>query len=421
MPKVAMLTWGSHGDVVPFVALANALKQAGYTVLMGAQPAHAGFIRQHDIDFQSIGSETSADEYRLLMDTIVAEPNPRKQMRMLLREKLLPDLEPQYRDCLNVIRDADIVVSHWMQLAGIMAAETLGKPCVTVTLNPVGVACLAEPVASSAEHNLGKLLSDYLWGDSIHQFRQQQGLPPIESVSEYQYSSRLNLVAVSRFLFPECEAFAAQHQITGFWPLRDDRPWTPSPALQAFLSVPDKPVVITFGSMDGQAEEMTDIVIDAVRQLGCRAILQGGWAGMGRDRSERDILVVDYVPHEYLFPHASCIVHHGGAGTTSAALRAGVPSVIVWYMLDQPYWGNLLASRQLGPRPLQRLGVTSVLLAERIGEALSDQTYRVRCDVLSKQMVNECALDRAVEAVFSFATNIKAAFSSNIALVQRSK
>ncbi len=417
MPQIAMLTWGSHGDVVPLVALANALRQAGYQVVLGAQPAHAEFIRRHGIGFHPLGSETSVEEYRQLMDALLAEPNPRKQLRQLLREMLLPDLERQYLDCMDAIRGADIVLVHWMQLAGSMAAETLKKPCATVTLNPVGISCLEDPAASSAigasaagkapreAPNLGRLLSDYLWGDSIHQFRLAHGLPPIESVSDYQYSSELNLVAVSRFLFPEHAGFAAQHQVTGFWPLSDDRAWSPAPELQSFLAHPDKPVVITFGSMDGRAEETTDIVIEAVRRLGCRAILQGGWAGLGRDRTEQNILMVDYVPHEYLFSHAACIVHHGGAGTTTAALSAGVPSVIVWYMLDQPYWGNLLAGMQLGPRPLQRLGLTAGALAERIGEAISNQAYRSRCAALSEQMAGEHGLENAVQAVSVFAAH----------------
>ena len=406
MPHIVLLTWGSHGDVVPFVALARALQQAGYRVELGAQPYHADFIRRHGIEFHAIGGDTSMEKYNQLMETLVTEPNPRKQMRLLLREMLLPDLELQYQHSLAAVRDADLVIAHWMQLAGMMAAETLHKPCVTVSLNPVGISCVADGAESATARNLGKMLSDYLWGDDFHQFRLRHGLPPIDSVSDYQYSKQMNLVAVSSCLLPEQEKFEAQHRVTGFWPLEEmeRQPWTPTPALQEFLANPETPVVITFGSMGGRAEEMTGIVVEAVRQAGCRAILQGGWAGLGGAGSDvaPNILRVDYVPHEYLFRNAACVVHHGGAGTTSAALRAGVPSVIVWYMLDQPYWGNLLARLELGPKPLQRLGLTAEALAERIAESLSNPVYRDNCTKVAHQLANERGLAVAVQAISSY-------------------
>lgn len=407
MARIVLLTWGSHGDVVPFVALAKALGAAGYAVALGAQPYHAEFVRRHGIEFHALGGETSVEKYNRLMETLVVEANPRKQMRALLQEMLLPDLEAQYRDALEALGDADLVVAHWMQLAGMMAAEALGKRCITVSLNPVGIGVVAEAggAANNAARNLGKMLSDYIWGDEFHRFRERHGLPPISSVADYQYSKHLNLVAVSAALLPDRDRFEPQHKVTGFWPLPDERAWSPTSELQAFLAAPEKPVVITFGSMGGRAEEMTAIVVDAVRQAGCRAILQGGWAGLGGaalSGAEDRILRVDYVPHEYLFSHAACVVHHGGAGTTSAALRAGVPSVIVWYMLDQPYWGNLLAGLDLGPKPLARLGLTAADLAARIGEAVANASYRENCAKVAQQLAEEQGVEVAVREIQAF-------------------
>lgn len=410
MTRIVLLTWGSHGDVVPFVALAKALQAAGYGVALGAQPYHAEFIRRYGIEFLALGGETSAERYKQLMEALVLEANPRKQMRALLHEMLLPDLDGQYQDSLSAVRDADLVIAHWMQLAGMMAAETLHKPCVTVSLNPVGISVVADtvPAANAAARNLGKMLSDYIWGDEFHRFRERHDLPPIESVADYQYSKQMNLVAVSGALLPERVSFEAQHKVTGFWSLQDEQPWTPTPELEAFLAVPEKPVVITFGSMGGRAEEMTAIVAEAVHQAGCRAILQGGWAGLGAagidgpDGAGRNILRVDYVPHEYLFRHAACVVHHGGAGTTSAALRAGVPSVIVWYMLDQPYWGNLLARLDLGAKPLQRLGLTAAALAARINETLANPGYRTNCAQVAQQIIGEHGPENAVQEIKVF-------------------
>lgn len=418
MARLALLSWGSHGDVLPLVALARALRTAGHQVVLGAQPYHGDFIRRHGIEFHALGGETSADKYNRLMDTLIVEANPRKQMRTLLQEMLLPDLEAQYRDALAAVGDADLVVAHWMQLAGMMAAEQLGKPCATVSLNPVGISVVANAAvaansSNAAARNLGKMLSDYIWGDEFHRLRARHGLPAIESVADYQYSKQLNLVAVSSALLPERGKFEAQHRVTGFWPLQDERPWTPPRELEAFLAAGEPPVVISFGSMGGRAEEMTAIVVEAVRLAGCRAILQGGWAGLGAaglSGAWDHILRVDYVPHEVLFREAACVVHHGGAGTTAAALRAGVPSVIVWHMLDQPYWGNLLASLELGPRPLARLNLCAADLAGRIGEVLANPAYRENCLKLARQLAAEQGVDAAVREITSLlATGKRAA------------
>ena len=411
MARIALLTWGSHGDVLPFVALAHALHDAGHEVFIGAQPYHASFVRQHGLSFHALGGETSVERYQQLMEQLIDEPNPRKQMRLLLQEMLLSDLEAQYQDAMAALQGkdnapVDLVVAHWMQLAGMAAAESLQIPGVTVSLNPVGIGVVAE---TAAARNLGKMLSDYVWGEEFHHFRARHGLPPVESVADYQYSKSLNLVAVSAALLPEREQYAPSNRITGFWSLKPAQtaanPAYPSipENLKTFLQHPEKLVVFSFGSMGGRAGEMTNIVREAVRLAGCRAILQGGWAGLGAGEMEdEEILRVHYIPHDFLFSQAACIVHHGGAGTTAAALQAGVPSVIVWHMLDQPYWGNRLAELELGPRPLARLNLQPEELAARIREVLGHPAYTEHCRAVAKTLASQAGTKAAVREIEGF-------------------
>jgi sterol 3beta-glucosyltransferase len=410
MARIALLSWGSHGDVLPFVALAGALRAAGHEVVLGAQPYHCEFVEQHGVRFHALGRATSVEQYQQLMERLIDEANPRKQLRDLLREMLLPDLEAQYLDALAALTGVELVVAHWMQIAGMAAAESRGLRCITVSLNPVGIDCVADtPAQVAATRNLGKMLSDYVWGDDFNRLRQRHGLPPVDSVAGYQYSSLMNLVAVSPALLPDRARYEARHRITGFWPLAESQSRVLPASVQAFLEAGEKPVVISFGSMGGRPGELTAVVYEAVRLAGCRAILQGGWTGLGHmdgmagvagvAAQSDNILRVDYVSHEILFEQAACVVHHGGAGTTAAALRAGVPSVIVWHMLDQPYWGHLLARLELGPQPLSRLGLQASELARRIEQACSRPGYQPRCQAVAQQLASEHGLVNALREI----------------------
>jgi sterol 3beta-glucosyltransferase len=359
-----MLTWGSHGDVVPFVALAEALIGEGCDVTLGAQPMHGTFVRRYGIDFCSIGSDVTVEQSDKLIDHILREPNPRKQTRLLLHEALLPDLNRQYADCLAVASQADMVVVHWMQIAGMMAAETLGKPRCTVALNPVGIAWLPGRVAASdvtvartqpcnaAASYVGRSLADFVWGDGLHQFRNRVGLPRISSVSEFQYSSELTLLSVGRCVLPEYESWDSRCMVAGFWTIRAEPEWAAPGPLEDFLSVGPKPVVVTFGSTRGRGRDTIEVVLEAIRRNHSRAVIQGSWEGMSDTVLPSSVMVVNHVPHEYLFARAAIVVHHGSAGTTAMALRMGVPSIVVWHMFDQPYWGNRLFNLGAGPRPL---------------------------------------------------------------------
>lgn len=414
MARIVLLSSGSQGDVSPFVALALGLRAAGHEVVMGAQPFHADFVARHGVHFQPLGDGASVEQYVSLMDRLVDEPNPRKQLRRLLQEFFLPDMDAQLRDAMSVTAGADLVVVHWMQLAGMMAAEMMQRPWITVSLNPVGLRVVAAPQAHhETSRNLGKILSDSIWGDAFHRLRARHGLPAIDSVADYQYSKRLNLLAMSPALLTEQETLELQsaHRLTGFWHLPtclDSGEYRLPRALSDFLEAPEKPVVISFGSMAGHTHELCRIVIEAVRLAGCRAILQGGWAGLsvvgaeGWEGWEGRLLCVGDVPHDFLFRHAVCVVHHGGAGTTAAALRAGVPSVVVWHMLDQPYWGQLLHRLGCAPQALARYGLNSAALAERIIEAQKQARYRECCSVMALRLAQEDGVANAVALVQQF-------------------
>lgn len=173
--------------------------------------------------------------------------------------------------------------------------------------------------------------------------------------------------------------------MSGYWWPATRAGWQLSNELLDFLRSGDQPVFVGFGSMQlPDPEQLSELVARAVRQAGVRAVVQAGWAGLAP--SGGDVLVVDDVPHEWLFPRVAAVVHHGGAGTTAAGLRAGVPSVTVPVLLDQPFWAARLHRLGVGPAPLPHRELTAESLAAAIRRCLDEPNYRGRAAALAERI-----------------------------------
>ncbi|MFD0652644.1 glycosyltransferase [Streptomyces malaysiensis] len=149
-------------------------------------------------------------------------------------------------------------------------------------------------------------------------------------------------------MVPRPADWPSQVEVVGYWWPARPRDWQPPAELTDFLQAGPPPVFIGFGSMaPGQGERLGELVTAAVARAGVRAVVQAGWAGL--TASGDDILTVGDLPHDWLFPRTAAVVHHAGAGTTAAGLRAGVPAVAVPAMADQPFWAARL--HRLGVAP----------------------------------------------------------------------
>jgi sterol 3beta-glucosyltransferase len=217
-------------------------------------------------------------------------------------------------------------------------------------------------------------------------------------------SPYLNLVACSRYLCEEYTDLPTTYRFTGVW-LSDAPEFTPSPSLEQFLKGRQKPIVISFGSMaGGNTETITRILLDAVAETGQPAIIQRGAANLEIKRHPESVLFVDYVPHQFLFSKASCVVHHGGAGTTAAACYAGVPSIVVPHIGDQYYWGYRLHKIGVAPKPLPWSKLTATRLASRIREATTSQQMAMRAGQFASRMRLERGLEEAVPLIEQIAS-----------------
>jgi UDP:flavonoid glycosyltransferase YjiC (YdhE family) len=188
--------------------------------------------------------------------------------------------------------------------------------------------------------------------------------------------------------------------VTGYWFVDEADDWTPPPALVDFLESGAPPVYIGFGSLSNRnPEETADLVIRALKLTNQRAILLSGWGGLHKTDLPESIFMINSIPHSWLFPRVAAVVHHGGASTTAAGLRAGVPSVIVPFYGDQPFWGRRIAELGVGQNPIPRAKLTSERLASAIQQAVTDKGMHERAAILGEKIRAEDGIARAAEVI----------------------
>lgn len=178
-------------------------------------------------------------------------------------------------------------------------------------------------------------------------------------------------------LIPKPKDWGQHVSISGFFFLSLASSYTPEPELAAYLAAGPPPIYIGFGSIVvDDPNAMTKLIFDAVRLTGTRALVSKGWGGLGADSLDipEGVFMLGNVPHDWLFNHVSCVVHHGGAGTTAAGIALGKPTVVVPFFGDQPFWGAMVARSGAGPKPIAYKDLTAEKLAESITEALKPVT-----------------------------------------------
>jgi sterol 3beta-glucosyltransferase len=201
----------------------------------------------------------------------------------------------------------------------------------------------------------------------------------------------------SRHVGPVPADWPPHAEATGFWFLDRPTEWQPSPALVSFLESGPPPVYVGFGSMTGnRAQERAHLVITALERAGVRGVMASGWGGLNPGNCPSSVHLIDEVPHDWLFPRMAAVVHHGGAGTTAAGLRAGRPTVICPFMADQPFWGRCVHERGFGPAPIPQKKLTVENLAAAIREAVNDPAMREKAATVGHLLRAETGVENAV-------------------------
>ena len=414
--RIVLSTWGSTGDIQPFLALSERLSKEGHKVRVCTSEIYRDRFTERGVDFYPVGAPFDLDRLDRLMDLIFQIKNPFKSAIFIAKEGILYKADKWYKDCLKGMEGYDLAICHSADIPGQEAAIRNNLPWITVSYCPGFIKTRYE--APSPMPNLGAPLNALLWKVAERLIRKQ--VDPlfndfIASIGGEErdciglkgmYSPKLNLVAASPSVSKPPPDLPSKHKFTGAWFLEEPDYEIP-PVLQEFLEQGSPPIIITFGSVGGSRNvETTSIFVEAVQRTGQRAIIQAGWGNLGMDNPPENICFVGYVPHNFLFRQGCCVIHHGGAGTTIATCRAGVPSITVPHWVDQPYWGHTLRKIGVAPKPLRRQDMTPKRLAKRINQVIASQLMAEKAKALMEKIEMEDGLTTAIRLIETYATRI---------------
>ncbi len=414
--RITFIAFGTRGDVQPIIALAQALQARGHRVRLIAGANFTRWIEAHGleavaarVDMQALMQSEGGHEW------IEHGNNPFRQLQVMRR--LLVEHGPtMMRDAWLACRDAQAVVSSFTSdIYAVSIAEKLGARHLSTPLQPALVATRSGAATMNAPLPGRDSLVNYLFGRWVIEpsiwrvqgslnddFRREVlGLPSQTQAENRRARLRMRVVqGLSAHVVPHPGDWPGDIHTAGYWFLDEDDGWQPPSPLRAFIEAGEPPVFVGFGSMTGRdPERLTRLIVEAVRRSGQRAVLQSGWAGMGNGDLPREIFLLDSAPHHRLFPLMAGVVHHGGAGTTAESLRAGVPTLIVPHMADQPFWGERVRALGVGPRPIRRDRLTPQNLARAIRQLTGDPGLRRRAAALGEKIRAEDGVGRAVRLI----------------------
>ncbi|HYM21908.1 MAG TPA: glycosyltransferase [Vicinamibacterales bacterium] len=399
--KVLLAPHGTRGDVQPMVALALALRARGHVVSFVAPSNFAPWIRSFGFAFESDGIDVAG----MLRAHGMHFDSMRWQMQYLTRV-MIPAL---FETVPRAMPDAEVIVGAGVQLAAASVAEQRGVPYATAMFCPCAVPSSATPPPTARTQTFPHWLNRLLWDVGLplaglallrplNAGRAALGLPALAAPFGYLAGHRI-LVAADRDLGPLGDDAPETAVATDAWIL-DDTSEAIDESVDRFLDREPPVVYVGFGSMiEKNAPELASAAIAAVHSVGCRALIGSGWAGLGRDGDSDDdgLLVTDTLPHGSVFPRVAAVVHHGGAGTTTAAARAGVPQVVLPHILDQFYWAHRVEKMGLGPRGLPVDLVTADVLAARLDAAVNDERIAARAAALGRSIAGRDGAPDAVD------------------------
>ena len=424
-----ILALGSRGDVVPYAALGRALQAAGHRVRLATFENFRDLVIAQGLDFRPIRGDAQA----LLagaggLELGESGQNILKQFNGLRHS--FGQLAGSYGvDAAAAAQGGvDLIINPLPgALYGVDLAEALGVPMVQAAVLPLAPTrawpLLAFPARlgrlpgfNEFSYFVGEQMAWQMFRPAVNRWRRSLGLRP-HSLGGYFRQLEAAAVPVlngfSPLVVPRPPDWPAHIHITGYW-FPTAEPWQPSAELLRFIEAGPPPVFLGFGSMPVRdAAQVSALLLEAVRQSGQRAIVHAGWARLfqggagGAGQRPDNVFPLDHAPFNWLFPRMAAVVHHGGSGTTAAGLRAGVPTVIVPFMMDQFFWGERVLALGVGPPPVPFAKLSAARLAAAMTEAVSDPGLRRRAAALGRAIAAEDGLGRAVALVEQALAGVK--------------
>ncbi|MBA3470565.1 MAG: glycosyltransferase family 1 protein [Herpetosiphonaceae bacterium] len=412
--RLTLLTWGTRGDIQPYVALGTGLQAAGHTVRLAAPALFKDMVIEHGLEFFPLAGDPRQMIANETTNTRLETRNPLQAMRHIT-QLFAPLIEPMLDDGLKACAGADAIIYGPFVWAGAHIAEALDVPCMLAVLCPLYPTSAFPNPMTVPNSSLGGLLNrsthtmslKWTWFPyqrEINRLRHSRlGLRPLRFAGSMYGAceKRLpQLMGYSAHVMPKPSDWPEWVHVTGYWFLPPAPAWRPPAKLVAFLEDGPPPLYIGFGSMhSANAEHDTTVVLKSLAALKQRAILTSGWGGLRPSDLSDQVFMVDAVPHDWLFPQMRALVHHGGGGTVGAGLCAGVPSVIVPFLAEQPFWGHRLHTLGVSPPviPHQQLSVGALTAA--LKKVIHDERMQQRVAALGEQIRAEDGIHSATTII----------------------
>jgi len=412
--QITIIAGGSRGDVQPYVALGKGLKEAGHTVRVLSSDDFHDLVTDYGLDFfttggsaQAVAQEMQAQLERGNMLKILGQMRQASERQAVQAAKL----------GLVACQGSDLILGGLSGLfSGQALSEKLGIPLMLAylvpfvptsafpsALTPIPQSPLTQWLNKPSHHIAQQMMWQSFRGADTNARTQVLDLPPGSFWGPFSIIKKQKqpvLFGYSPEVLPHPKDWDASLHVTGYWFLEPPTGWEPPVDLMNFLQAGPPPIYIGFGSMSSSnPEETADMVLQALARTGQRGVLYAGWGGLEKEQLPESVFMTASVPHTWLFPRMAAVVHHGGVGTTAAGLAAGVPSIIVPFFADQPFWGQRVHQLGVGPKPIPRKRLTVDNLTEALRRAISDGEMRKKAAQLGERIRAENGIAQAVAVI----------------------
>ncbi|PHU13467.1 Sterol 3-beta-glucosyltransferase UGT80A2 [Capsicum chinense] len=414
--QIVMLIVGTRGDVQPFTAIGKRLQDFGHRVRLATHANFKEFVLTAGLEFYPLGGDPKIlAEYMVKNKGFLPSgpseiPTQRNQMKEIIYS-LLPACKEPDMDT-GVPFKADAIIANPPAYGHVHVAEALKipihifftMPWTPTTEFPHPLSRVKQPAGYRLSY---QIVDSMIWlgiRDLINDVRKKKlKLRPVTYLSGSQ-GSELDIPHAyiwSPHLVPKPKDWGPKIDVVGFCFLDLATGYEPPESLVNWLEAGPKPIYIGFGSLPVQdPQKMTETIVKALEITKQRGIINKGWGGLGNLVEPKDfVYLLDNVPHDWLFLQCAAVVHHGGAGTTAAGLKAACPTTIVPFFGDQPFWGERVHARGVGPLPIPADQFSLDKLVDAI-KFMLDPQVKERALELAKAMENEDGVTGAVKAFF---------------------
>ncbi len=412
--QITIIAGGSRGDVQPYVALGKGLKEAGHTVRILSTDDFHELVTDYGLEFFSTGGNAQAVAQRL--QVLVEQGKTLKifsEMRHASEKQAIQTAEMGLVAC----QGSDLILGGLSGLfSGQALSEKLDIPLLLAYLVPLTpTSDFPSPLTPLPQSSLTRWLNkpshrlalQIMW----QSFRSADNKERTEVLhmpsssfwgpfTSLKRQKQPVLYGYSSHVLPHPRDWDDSQHVTGYWFLEPPQGWEPPADLLHFLQSGPPPVYIGFGSMTGsKPEETADLALEALARTGQRGVFYEGWGGLKKGQLPETVFMTGSIPHTWLFPRMAAVVHHGGAGTTAAGLASGVPSIVVPFFADQPFWGQRVYELGVGPKPIPHKRLTVDNLTKAIERAVTDVEMRKNAASLGAHIRAENGIAQAVAII----------------------